>query len=105
MRIASSILTPLARFFPAMSIAVPWSTDVRKMGMPPVTAIVRSKSRVLAAMIICSAGLEMIHWMAGQAMIRLMAMSAVILIFSASATVRTVYMDMKTRLAIWILFC
>ncbi len=34
----------------AISIAVPWSTDVRRTGNPNVADIVRSKSYVLAAM-------------------------------------------------------
>ena len=49
MIIASAILTELALFIPAMSNAVPWSTEVRKIGIPQVTDIVRSKSKVLAA--------------------------------------------------------
>ncbi len=48
-RIASIMLTALALFCHAMSNAVPWSTDVRKIGIPHVTAIVRSKSSVFVA--------------------------------------------------------
>src|SRR5450759_466524 len=35
---------------PAMSKAVPWSTDVRRMGRPTVTETVSSKSNVFVAM-------------------------------------------------------
>jgi hypothetical protein len=39
------MLTSRAIFFPAMSNAVPWSTDVRKIGIPPVIEMVRSKGQ------------------------------------------------------------
>ena len=48
-RIASAMLTSLATSLPARSKAVPWSTEVRRMGMPLVMEMVRSKSSVLAA--------------------------------------------------------
>ena len=49
-RMASTMLTSLAIPVPAISMAVPWSTEVRRMGIPAVTAMVRSKSSVLVAM-------------------------------------------------------
>ena len=49
-KIASAILISLTIPFPAISNAVPWSTEVRRMGMPLVMEMVRSKSRVLVAM-------------------------------------------------------
>ena len=48
-RMASFMLTALAIPLPAISKAVPWSTDVRRIGIPLVMAMVRSKSRVLVA--------------------------------------------------------
>jgi hypothetical protein len=50
MRIASTMLTELTLPVPAMSNAVPWSTDVRRIGIPAVIEIVRSKSSVFVAM-------------------------------------------------------
>lgn len=43
-QMASIMLTADASPLPAMSKAVPWSTDVRKIGMPQVMEMVRSKS-------------------------------------------------------------
>ncbi len=48
-RIASFILTLLTKFFPAISNAVPWSTEVLRMGIPFVIEIVFSKSSVFVA--------------------------------------------------------
>ena len=47
--IASSMLTAPAMPLPAISNAVPWSTDVRRIGIPLVIEIVLSKSSVLVA--------------------------------------------------------
>ena len=47
---ASAMLISLTMPLPAISKAVPWSTEVRRMGMPLVMEMVRSKSRVLVAM-------------------------------------------------------
>ena len=47
---ASIMLTGLAIPFPAISYAVPWSTEVLRIGRPFVTDMVRSKSRVFVAM-------------------------------------------------------
>lgn len=49
-KIASAMLTAPAVPVPAMSNAVPWSTDVLRIGIPLVMAMVRSKSSVFAAM-------------------------------------------------------
>ena len=43
------MLTALAIPLPAMSNAVPWSTEVRRIGIPAVIEIVRSKSSVFVA--------------------------------------------------------
>ena len=43
-QMASIMLTADASPLPAMSKAVPWSTDVRKIGIPQVMEMVRSKS-------------------------------------------------------------
>jgi hypothetical protein len=48
-KIASIILTALTLPVPAMSNAVPWSTEVLRIGIPFVMAIVLSKSSVFVA--------------------------------------------------------
>ena len=47
--IASVMLTELAFPVPAISWAVPWSTDVLRKGNPQVIDTVRSKSTILVA--------------------------------------------------------
>ncbi len=44
MRMAAFMLSASAMFLPAMSKAVPWSTEVRMMGMPRDMFTVASKS-------------------------------------------------------------
>ena len=50
MRMAAFMLAAPAMFLPAMSKAVPWSTEVRIMGMPSEMLTVASKSRSFMGM-------------------------------------------------------
>jgi hypothetical protein len=49
--IAAFILEASAKFFPAISKAVPWSTDVRTKGKPSVTLTDAPNDRHLTAIV------------------------------------------------------